>query len=171
MAPSTAKKTATVNADLYDESLPVDFMANGVILVRVDRVVRLRPPKVGEMRTLTSALQTASDILRDVSTRSLAFAAEASEREAAIRKDVTVIRDPDALDALGVIRNESSKRSLEISDKRADLLVDWMQSAFDLLSLDGPVKVAEDGEAWLATMTVARKMLDHWSTVPFDSGS
>lgn len=169
MAPPTETPIADTIEHQADEDRGdlVELLGTGYIRIRTQATrYRLRPPLIGELRKLRTALAEAMDDVADRRDEAMQLS-EKLVADAQKIADNESLTDPQRRKQLGAIKAKSRKGGRELTDHADDVRLEWWTKVFAALSLDG--QPAE----WPASMldhNLPEKVMQHWRTAPLDRG-
>lgn len=149
----------------------VQLTRSGAVRLRFDgRVIRLRRPLFGELRTLRLALEDAGEAISDaaedgaiIGARLVAEATGSEESDA----------DPvDKVKRRREIQRESRAAARDLVDLGENERLRWWLLVIDTLaSVDSDPVAEADFPSWIIDHTLPNTVIQHWRSVPLGRGS
>lgn len=157
--------------------LPVVWRPDGNVWIRFESgMVKLRKPKIKELRVLLAQLADIVDVNTDAVTHLRHQAVVWGKREEALAARIadtdTAPEDAEAAESeLAELTGEVRKASRQITDGLLDGLLEWAAQAMRLLVIDGHIpEDTGDFDAFMGQYEFAVALKAHWETVPLRSG-
>ena len=149
----------------------IDLRPNGSVHLWVDgKRIKLRTPRVRDMRALRQAYDDLNDVLSPAIRESLAFSAKL--------RDALLERGADA-ELTDEERAEDDRRTKQLNQLIETEMLGWWRDAIQRLG-DGRITFTDvdsdtgdgDGDmpAWMMTQGSPLPLIQHWRTIPSPSG-
>lgn len=156
---------------------PVVFRPDGTVWLQFDRgLVRLRRPKLRELRVLREELQAILDVHNAAAEGLRVGLIEDAQRELewlGIVNGDTATHEERAAASTEIVAQKAARRAsnLDWSVHQEDDYAGWVQRVIAELAMAGSAPADNDElDAYMAQQSFVLKLVEHWQTVPLGSG-